>query len=491
MDSRKKRNSRVPERFRQDRERALAGRSNRELVRLLIHEEYEAKDTRKLLHAAFDRLELEGRRVAEAEERVLEIAERFRIINDARLVSQQEAARANEDLRLYKFQYDNAQQEIFRAQDILKTIEGQRDDAEASATRARDTARRYREKQLVYVAKEEGRKLGYEEGMRHAKSGYEDMRAIEYREDDPDYRNRTANRFITDEPFNDEGSDDGTVTPEAISPASLDIQGLPSATITEEAGRHTPNPQATSPFSPNGVALGSSRPMTWHPGNGEAPIIVHNSAPSPHPEPPVPPDNWIPRADENNMISIPPPHEFERPPPSPGSAVSASPWVEVSPTPNRESFSYSQNSAQSSIAPAVPSKHRRRPSSPLSSVGSTTYSQFDLTAVGPEMTSSPVGRGRNLSVIQEGSYQEESTPSGRRSRMETTMTNTPALETDYGYSPMTDLTLTSPQGVEANNKPSFASVVDPKAQRFADGLRYSDPDMFDAWRRSAAEEASD
>lgn len=75
--------------------------------------------------------------------------------------------------------------------------------------------------------------------------------------------------------------------------------------------------------------------------------------------------------------------------------------------------------------------------------------------------------------------------------METTMTNTPALETDYGYSPMTDLTLTSPQGVEANNKPSFASVVDPKAQRFADGLRYSDPDMFDAWRRSAAEEASD
>lgn len=464
-------------------------------MRLLIYEEYEAKDTRRLLHTAFDRLELEAQRVAEAEDRVLEIAERFRTINDARVAAQQEAARANEDLRLYKFQYNNAQQEIFRAQGILKTIEGQRDDAEASAVRARDTARRYREKQLVYVAREEGRRLGYEEGIRHAKSGYEGIRAIEYRDAGSDYGDEPTDRFISDEPFNDVESDDGSITPEPLSPGSLDLQGLPSATMTEEAGRHTPQPRivdVTAPISPNGVALGSSRPVTWHPGNGGAPVIVHNSAPGPHPEPPIPPDNWIPRADENNVIAIPPPHEFDRPPLSPSSEMNGSPWVRVSPSPTRESFVFDQASVQSSVPPPVPSKHTRRPSSPMSSVGSTTYSQFDLTAVGPEMTSSPLVRGRNLSVIQEGSYQEEPTPSGRRSRMETTVTNTPALETDYGYSPMTDLTLTSPQAIEAveANKPSFASVVDPKSQRFADGLRYSDPDMFDAWRRSAAEQAS-
>jgi hypothetical protein len=74
-----------------------------------------------------------------------------------------------------------------------------------------------------------------------------------------------------------------------------------------------------------------------------------------------------------------------------------------------------------------------------------------------------------------------------------TNTNTPALETDYGYSPATDMTLRSPAAAELadSSKPNVFKPGDSRRnimQRFADGLRYSDPDIVDSWRRSAAEE---
>lgn len=486
LNRKSKRSSRVPERFRQDREKALAGRSNRDLIRLLIHEEYHAKDTRNLLHTAFDRLELETQRVAEAEARVLEIAQRFRTVNDARIASQQDAARANEELRLYKFQYSNAQQEISRAQDTLKTIEGQRDDAAAAATRARDAARKYRENHLVYVAREEGRRLGYEEGLRHAKYGYAGVGAIGYDDEYSDSTDGVMTRLITREPFNDTSPEDDSVTDDVLSSGSMNLRGLPSANYPEPAARNSSNGRhttPTAPLSPVGIPLGSSRPVTWpdpQQEDNDTPVIVHNTVPGPHPEPPIPPEGWIPRSDENDYFSMPPAHEFGRPPPTAtGTSRVHAPSV--------------QNIAEPSNAP---SRHRRRVSSPLSaaeSLGSTTFSQFDLVATGPEQEQSP--SGRKLSIIPEVSTQGDLTPtvSGRRSRMETTLTNTPALETDYGYSLATDMTLRSPAVAEfaETSKANGFKPTDPRGrdpvQRFADELRYSDPDIVDTWRRSASD----
>jgi uncharacterized protein (DUF3084 family) len=81
---------------------------------------------------------------------------------------------------MYKLQLENAQQEIYKAQDILRKVEDERDDAAAEATEARDTARKYREEHIVYLAREEGRKMGYLQGMRHAQMGYAGTKTIEF-----------------------------------------------------------------------------------------------------------------------------------------------------------------------------------------------------------------------------------------------------------------------------------------------------------------------
>ena len=81
---------------------------------------------------------------------------------------------------MYKLQLDNAQQEIYKAQDVLRKVEDKRDDAAAEATEARDTARRYREEHMVYLAREEGRKMGYLQGLHHAQMGYIGTKTIKF-----------------------------------------------------------------------------------------------------------------------------------------------------------------------------------------------------------------------------------------------------------------------------------------------------------------------
>ena len=95
---------------------------SKRLTRLLIRKEKEVKQSHKLLHAAFERLESETRRVNEAEERVLEIARRFNAVNDARIQAQAEAAKLNLELGMYKLQLNNAQQEISKARNILRKV---------------------------------------------------------------------------------------------------------------------------------------------------------------------------------------------------------------------------------------------------------------------------------------------------------------------------------------------------------------------------------
>ncbi len=144
-------------------------------VKHLVDETKEARKLRKVLHAALDRLDSETRRSQEAERRALELAQRFKIVNDARVSGQQELDRAHAELRMYKVQLDNAQREILRGSDLLKDIEQQRDLAEAAAARARSTARRLKEEQMVMKAKEEGRREGYHEGLRR---GYQQARGV-------------------------------------------------------------------------------------------------------------------------------------------------------------------------------------------------------------------------------------------------------------------------------------------------------------------------
>ncbi|PPQ76050.1 hypothetical protein CVT26_005384, partial [Gymnopilus dilepis] len=98
----------------------------------------------------------------EAQQRLLELREN-------KLISDREAEKAKQEIRLFQYQLQNAEQEIARSQAAVKSVERQRDDAEDAARRAREKARKLREEHLVLAAREEGRRLGYEAGFEQAR----------------------------------------------------------------------------------------------------------------------------------------------------------------------------------------------------------------------------------------------------------------------------------------------------------------------------------
>jgi hypothetical protein len=498
-----KRSSKVPERFRKDRERAHSGRTTKQLIRLLVHEEYETKQTTRLLHGAFERLESETRRVAEAEGRMLELAQRFTTVNEIRVQAQAEASKLSAELGLYKLQLENAQQEIFKAQDVLRKVEDERDDAAADATEARDTARRYREEHVVHLAREEGRKMGYLQGLRHAQMGYVGTKTIEF----PDHYARgsvSSRRLLMDGPFDDTlqnvFDDEESITDDGVStvpsrPLYMSRNVARDVELTSNAPRRS---QAAS----HHINLGSNRPTTWagrSPTDDTFPIPVHNGFPVTHPETPVPPDGWIPRSEDGSHISIPAPHEFDRVGQAPSSSSGKS-WTTVSGIQNRLNrvLGTSRHPRQPSDGPsgAAPASGYSR-NSPTPPTPSTTFSQFDITATEPDMSEDA---RRKLSVIQEASVEATPTISVGRSRAENV--RTPALETDYGYSPTTNFTIRSPPGEEepvalmdvirSHPHKSGPGGGDRRSmhdgQRLGDELRYSDPDLVDSWRRSTVNE---
>jgi len=124
---------------------------------------------RDLLETAVRQVHVESKRAEELQRINDEAATKFRLLNENRLSAQQEAAKAKTELKLYQFQLDSAQKEIEKAKTALKEIEKQRDEAEDAAARAREKARKYHQERLVAGAREDGRKLGYEAGLKHAK----------------------------------------------------------------------------------------------------------------------------------------------------------------------------------------------------------------------------------------------------------------------------------------------------------------------------------
>ena len=81
------------------------------------------------------------------------------------------------ELKLYKLQLECTQKEILRAGDIIEAI--QRNKAEAEPARARTKTRRLQEEKLVILARGEGRRMGYREGLSINRGiGYDEGRGI-------------------------------------------------------------------------------------------------------------------------------------------------------------------------------------------------------------------------------------------------------------------------------------------------------------------------
>jgi hypothetical protein len=142
-----------------------------------MREGWESRKMSTLLLLTSERLEKEIQRANAAERKASDSVTLLRSTVEAKVLAQQEAARVSEELGLYKLQLENAQREIYKAQDLINQIEARRQEAEEAAARARSTARKLKEQNLVMLAREEGRQLGYREGLeRGRRMGYEEGR---------------------------------------------------------------------------------------------------------------------------------------------------------------------------------------------------------------------------------------------------------------------------------------------------------------------------
>lgn len=471
--------------------------SPQDLLQLLVTEEYESKQMRKLLYTAFDRLGHETKRADAAEVRIEETMQRVRAFNEARITAQQQAIRAQEELKLYKLQLDNAQKEILRAQDVLKAIEAQRDEAEAAAVSARSKARRLNEERLIELAREEGRRLGFEEGVRRGRRmGYREAHEAEI-DDRHDEMREVVDRLLEDRDEPEEIEVLGEPTPipppstsrtpevhriETPINSSLENQRHSSRSrrdSSDSASRHTPRrtpdplptPTMVEPrIVPTGTASirtttsRTSRPQSvsqpWPGAPAEPqfsrPVSIQSSPPSMRRFEDHHVDGYIPTADANHNISLPPPHELQRNIPSP--------------TPSQRTLG--QTSERGRSRDYIYDNYPPRRSSPDESLASTkqsatsTISQLDLVGL-------PAGgrhrdRSQGLSVIHEDA-------SMRSERM-----------TDYSQT----IASTSHAGrsLHREGRSSETSGRDRKSkQQFADEIRYSNPSEAEQWRRESGD----
>jgi hypothetical protein len=442
-----------------------------------------------LLYTALDRLEAESRRADESESKLAETLERTRSINDARVTAQQDAARAQEELRLYKLQLDNAQREIIRAQEVLAVIETQRDDAETAAADARSKARRLNEERLIEIAREEGRRLGYEEGIRRGRNvGYTEGRVVGLENGRSQMREAAAaslDRMLDTQ--EDEASiilprESETIPDSRVAPNVLRV---PTSVRTSVDGRRGSRSQRDSesdsasrisaprardpgvipvmvehpepvPRNPTVTSQSSrSQPQAWPmPSRSSVrspptrPASVQNSAPSVHhSDYQVPPDGYIPTLNNDQRISLPPPHELHR----------DLPLQQPVAGPSSESvrtYDYPPRRASpESIA-----------STKISQSQSSSISALDIIGL-PNVTQRDKRRERNnLSIIHEDT-----------SVVADYETVTGSDAGDHHYRS------------ERDSQATRRSRGDLSKQRLADGLRWSDPDEVEEWRRYGAD----
>lgn len=398
---------------------------------------------------------------------------------------------------MYKLQLENAQLEIHKAQDVLRVVEDQRDDAEASAARARDTARKLNEVRLVEQAREEGRRLGFEEGIRRGRElGFDEGRNLGYEDGRVEMRGIATNamdRMLRDE----EGTYDMELDHPGTSGVPLHQTGQSPDVVRVPSPppkvRTSTRPRRDSTSSSRLAGLSNSRAQDLTPlplplSPPIRPVPIHNQARSPRrPDVQLPPDGWIPTADQAQFIAMPPPHELQHTP-EPMSAADAD-SILSRPPPSESSQGVRARDFAFEPQRDVP----QRPSSMDShstnhSKASTSVSQLDLVSP-PHTTAGRNGR-RGLSAIPEDTSAQPSPNASIRDR---------SISSDHRmpFPPLQgpDLSATALNRTASDRgSDSPAQLIEARArdkrlnQRRADELRYSDPKQVEEWRRNGADE---
>ena len=325
-------------------------------------------DLKRTLYTLTEQLKAERQRADAAENKTREVLALFKSANEAKISAEQASARANEELRLYKLQYENAREELRRAQKLIDALEQQRVDAEEVAAKARSTARKLKEEKIFMEAKEAGRRQGLEEGLAQGRAmGYEEGRAAGYERGRVDTERAYTSAPVTEMDYE---------TPRARQYEPVQVS-RPSS--SEESERDLPTGHYTQPLDDNlpvpppvttPAHIPTPAPQPVVPPR-TPPISIHNVLSPSHPPVDIPPDGWIPSVDDGR-IRLPPPHEMAPPPPTPSPPLSAvlnnvknipDEPVMIPPPANPEP------------EPSRRPKHRRRNSNESQS---TTMSQFEI-----------------------------------------------------------------------------------------------------------------
>jgi len=125
----------------------------------------DAKELRRGLNASFNKLDQSRERASHAEKLALDMLLRVREAEEERENAMREASAVREELGRYKALLESAHGEIRRGQRLLQDQEHLRDEAETAAARARDNARQLKQRRQIELAREQGRKMGYNEGI--------------------------------------------------------------------------------------------------------------------------------------------------------------------------------------------------------------------------------------------------------------------------------------------------------------------------------------
>ncbi|KAI9508907.1 hypothetical protein F5148DRAFT_1191375 [Russula earlei] len=425
--------------------------SKTRITSMLLYDERENNDLRRMLLSVTEQLKQESQRADDNERRAREAIQRFRAINEARVAAQQDATRANEELRLYKLQLEYAQKEIYKAQEILESLETQRHDAEASAAKARNVARKLREESLVDLAREEGHRLGLQAGLsRSRRLGFDHARSTS---DGPSSR-PVPNNLSHAEDQDDVGTFTRTSTP------AVAVAEPPLDPIGETMLNFPPSPPTVGHLNAEVLSQpGLARPP---PTDLQPRVVRHTQSPIQHPESVIPPDSFIPHAGNDSTIRLPPPHEMVR-------VVSP-----TSPTLNRQASVDSEPlmvrnpDVRQDVVPL-------EPESPVS----TTISQFELVSEPNDSISRPSRRKRrSLSVIPEVVSGDNTPAGGSRSVSVDRGSPNSSASVPQGLPSISAPTSTSPTFVRINvadgshdpsryvyNRPSYASTSSSSARR--------------------------
>ncbi|KAF9047379.1 hypothetical protein BJ165DRAFT_1465856 [Panaeolus papilionaceus] len=413
-----------------------------------------AEEVKRRIDSLTDKLEYECKRADAAERKLEDMTAHLEAVNNARLKALQDAARANEELKLYKVQLENAQSEIFRAQGVVQAIDSQRYTAEKEAAKNRSMARQLQEALLIHEARDQAFRLGLKEGLERGQelslgAAMQAQASFQRAEQDVDEE--------------DEYSDPGLLSdpPQPI-PPQPEIRPHPTRSYAASERSRAPTLPRASPIpvpsrAPTEREPPAAQPQPTAPTMPSATPSVHHSeqirsisvrAFSPAPRFPsviVPPDNLIPQLDADNRIRLPPPHNLQN----------------IANTPERPPSAALSDSGQEPISIPNPrssqtSVYRQR----RHSGSSSSFSQYDLI-------NEPVGHAPRMSVIPEVSSIHTASPLPQSMKHQRSVSEVSQRQASVHQAPSMNFNQDNRPHSRASHAGSYAGSIRPPLSRYS------------------------